>query len=577
MEPYRVPVPKDAPAAARDIWVTPPERTEQLFGISLSEFEDIWNQLLAYRTLHKGDPIDPCTPQWIAGDQESLQMVRQHDTPLKRTKLFGQVGNPISIGFLDYLYALKQKQVLPAKCDIADCPPLLRLHKAYDAFCQSLGVKPANDIIATFYVDGDDCITYHSDDEHTIAPSDAEGLSLITILKTGETARSFDIKLKLMSDKDTSKMSENEKKAHKAALDVMQKNLKPFFSKVVPPWSVITMTVEANNATLHAVLAMIKAVCGSSGSVAWRTVLNRISAADLVKMLVKSDKDESSASQNPFEVAARKARDVAKVRVGIALAGKAGVEVGIRAAEVEVKAVEAAAAANAVLAEITKTAIEAVDRAIAAGTEESGAVTAAAEVEIAKATVTAASARREAVKLCPAARCKAAMLAKAEKLAAAAAELAAAEMELAVALAIVQEFAGRSAPKRSSKRGRGPAAAPPGTELRSTRKRTAADMLEPVLTADPVDVGVVAEQPQPPLDADPVDVGAVAEQLQQALAADPVDEGAVEQALTALGRDDVTEATLIATGARRDLTPSPAPMSPSAAPAPDCIPQSPLH
>ena len=82
---------------------------------------------------------------------------------------------------------------------------------------------------------------------------------------------------------------------------------------------------------------------------------------------------------------------------------------------------------------------------------------------------------------------------------------------------------------------------------------------------------------QPALDADPVDVGAVKEQLQQALDANPVDEGAVEQALTALGRADVTMATLIAAGARRDLTPSPAHMSPSAAPAPDCIPPSPLH
>ena len=559
MEPYRVPVPEDAPAVARDIWVTPPERTEQLFGISLSELKDTWNQLLAYRTLHKGDPIDPCTPQWIAGDQESLQMVRQHDTPLKRTKLFGQVGNPILIGFLDYLYALKQKQVLPAKCDIADCPPLLRLHKAYDALCKSLGVKSANDLIATFYVDGYDCIGSHSDDDTTIAPSDAEGKSLITILKTGETARQFDIVLKAFLDVDTSNMSTADKETSKAALKVMQKKLKPFFSKVVPPWSLIIMTVEANNATLHAVLAMIKAVCGPSGSIVWRTIRTCISAAALVKTLVKSDNDESSASQNPFEVAARKARDVAKVRVGIALASKAGIEVGPRAAEVEVKAVEAAAAANAVLAEITKTARDAVDRAMAAGTEGGGAADAAAKVETAKATVTAASARREAVKLLPATRRKAARLAKSEKLAAAAAELAAAEMELAVALAIVQEFSGRSAPKRSSKRGRGPAAAPPGTERRSTRKRTAADMLEPVLTANPVDVAVVASQPQPALDAD------------------PVDEGAVEQALTALGRADVTEATLIAAGARRDLTPSPAPMCPSAVPAPDAVPPSPPH
>ena len=386
-------------------------------------------------------------------------------------------------------------------------------------------------------------------------------------------------------------------------------------------WSLIIMTVEANNATLHAVLAMIKAVCGPSGSIVWRTIRTCISAAALVKTLVKSDNDESSASQNPFEVAARKARDVAKVRVGIALAGKAGIEVGPRAAEVEVKAVEAAAAANAVLAEITKTARDAVDRAMAAGTEGGGAADAAAKVETAKATVTAASARREAVKLLPATRRKAARLAKSEKLAAAAAELAAAEMELAVALAIVQEFSGRSAPKRgadgqggssskrgrsapkrgadgqggsSNKRGRGAAAAPPGTERRGTRKRTAADVLEQVPTADPadvdvvaaqpqpvfaagpVDVGVVAAQPQQALDADPVDVGAVKEQLQQALAADPVDESAVEQALTALGHADVTMATLIAAGARRDLTPSPAHMSPSAAPRLIASPH-PLH
>ena len=100
--------------------------------------------------------------------------------------------------------------------------------------------------------------------------------------------------------------------------------------------------------------------------------------------------------------------------------------------------------------------------------------------------------------------------------------------------------------------------------------------LEMPLTVALDSVGAVAAQPQPALDADPVDVGAVKEQLQQALAADPVDESAVEQALTALGHADVTMATLIAAGARRDLTPSPAHMSPSAAPRLIASPH-PLH
>ena len=174
---------------------------------------------------------------------------------------------------------------------------------------------------------------------------------------------------------------------------------------------------------------------------------------------MKSDKDESSASQNPFEVAARKARDEAKVRVGIALAGKAGIEVGTRAAEVEAKAVEAA---NATPADITRTAHDAVDRAIAAGTEGGGAAEAAVKVETAVAKVKAASGRREAVKLRPAAQREAtAKLAKAVKLAAAAAELAAVEMELAVAQAIVQEFTRRTA-----------AAEPSSSERRKGRSKT---------------------------------------------------------------------------------------------------------
>ena len=213
--------------------------------------------------------------------------------------------------------------------------------------------------------------------------------------------------------------------------------------------------------TLHCI-RQAKAVCGPSGSIVWRTILTCISAAALVKTLVKSDKDESSASQNPFEVAARKARDEAKVRVGIALAGKAGIEVGTRAAEVEAKAVEAANAANATPAHITRTAHDAVDRAIAAGTEGGGAAEAAVKVETAVAKVKAASGRREAVKLRPAAQREAtAKLAKAVKLAAAAAELAAVEMELAVAQAIVQEFTRRTA-----------AAEPSSSERRKGRSKT---------------------------------------------------------------------------------------------------------
>jgi hypothetical protein len=266
-----------------DIWEIPPDAAASMLGISVSEQQRAWAELDEYPMRRQGDAIMPGEVQWVNGDNEALEYYRQ-GTRLKRNKMWFQADDPLTQGFLVYKYPYHQPLVVPATFDIAKCPQLAPIFMAYNQrICGRLGAKAANHGIATAYVNGADCITPHSDDLSTIAPSDANGCSLISILKTGVNGRLFEI----ATAKDTA----------------------PFFSKVLPPGTLLLMTVEANTRTVHSVPAVSE--CGPSGSIVWRTIVNRLSVGELQRELQVHGPGGKKEGKRPAANAANAAAAVA--------------------------------------------------------------------------------------------------------------------------------------------------------------------------------------------------------------------------------------------------------------------------
>jgi hypothetical protein len=180
--------------------------------------------------------------------------------------------------------------VLPATADVADCPAVRDIWDKYDAWCESMNVPRANHGIVTTYSDGSMNIDYHYDKISTIASD-----SLITIVKTGEVGRPFQIRQRLYAPWASEVPEAQRKKTpmvpmdatKKAAMSAKQKGeykadqqrrsaftkahnaVKPFFDTVVPVGDALIMTPLANLATEHAVSTVEKAA--ESGSIVLRT------------------------------------------------------------------------------------------------------------------------------------------------------------------------------------------------------------------------------------------------------------------------------------------------------------------
>ena len=180
--------------------------------------------------------------------------------------------------------------MLPATADVADCPEVRGIWDKYDAWCDSMNVPRANHGIVTVYSDGSMNIDYHYDKKKTIAED-----SLITIVKTGEVGRPFQIRQRLyapwasevpeaqregtpMATMDATKqaaLSVEQKAKYKAdqqrrsAFTKEHNAVKPFFDMVVPVGDALIMTIPANLATEHAVPTVEEAA--ESGSIVLRT------------------------------------------------------------------------------------------------------------------------------------------------------------------------------------------------------------------------------------------------------------------------------------------------------------------
>ena len=213
-----------------------------------------------YPVRHAGDAIGWATPQWIEGDNAAL---KYRGNTLKRGKMWFQIGEPRDVGFTKYYYTGWQNAVLPATSNVETCPELAPLVAKYNDWCAGGRFAKANHFIATHYSHGEQSIGDHYD-----KPKSIQRGSLITILKTGEHGRPFRL---------------------------TWLNGTPIFEKVLLPGTAVIMTLEANLRTKHGVPAVDEA--GSSGSIVFRTITDRVSWTQLEKNIVAAEKAKIKAHE----------------------------------------------------------------------------------------------------------------------------------------------------------------------------------------------------------------------------------------------------------------------------------------
>jgi len=230
-----------------DIWVVP-DFAQTVLRCDPAALQQ---QLEAnYPVRGKGDAIEWARPQWVEGDNEALHY---RGRELKRGKMWFQLGEPQADGFVKYFYTGWQRAVLPATCDVARATELIPIVNRYNAWSAAAGYSPANHFIVTHYVDGEHNIGMHYD-----KPRSIEAGSLITVVKTGAHGRPFRLE---RGDGEL------------------------LMERVLTPGTAVIMTLEANLASRHGVPAVAEA--GSSGSVVFRTITDRVGWAQLEQELAK--------------------------------------------------------------------------------------------------------------------------------------------------------------------------------------------------------------------------------------------------------------------------------------------------
>ena len=315
LECYRLLLPD---GTRTDWWVVPSEEGERLLDMVADEQSAIWQQLKECPVVERGETIKPGVAQYVRGDHPALRVARSPEAALKRDKMILQEGNPIKVDFTTYDFAYRSLQVIPATADVANCSAALRLANAWNRFMVKIGAKRANHYIFTRYKDGNDSIGHHTDNKSTIAKSDADGFSLIGIIKGGQNARHFEVRQKAesaLTEEELKRMTPDQKKAHKLEINKLQNTLKPFFNRVLEPGSIILTTVEANNASQHGVLPE---ECGESDSFAARTITKKTPAAKLLKELRKpGGAKKSKDDERPLDPAKAAAWDAYQDRLRV--------------------------------------------------------------------------------------------------------------------------------------------------------------------------------------------------------------------------------------------------------------------
>ena len=215
-----------------------------------------------YPAVGRDQDIQPNTVQWVDGGNVALNY---RGSELKRSKMWFQRGDPREVGYTKYYYTGWQKDILPATSDVAACPELAPLADKYDEWAASVGYPSANHYIVTRYEDGSHNIGYHFDKAQSIAPT-----SLITVVKTGECGRRFQLRHRVTPERAPGETNENFKKR----CDRAQAQEKALFDEVLAPGTAVIMTLEANLRTQHGVPEVPES--GPSGSWVARTIFERV-------------------------------------------------------------------------------------------------------------------------------------------------------------------------------------------------------------------------------------------------------------------------------------------------------------
>jgi len=260
-----------------DIWVVPNFAQGELgFDPALVQSKLESN----YSVRGAGDAIQIGQVQWVDGDNDAL---KYRGNELKRGNIWLQTGEPHEKGYLRYSHTGWQWRVLSATACVDACPEVKPVMERYNTWAALIGKSKANHAIVTKYRDESHSIGYHFD-----KPNDIEKGSLITVVKTGECARPFELRMRTkmtLVEKDAFEaMGEKERKAFKKVLNGRQDNEKPFFRKVLEPGTAVIMTLEANLQTQHGV-PKLKTKVGPSGSIVFRTITKRVTMADTLKKL----------------------------------------------------------------------------------------------------------------------------------------------------------------------------------------------------------------------------------------------------------------------------------------------------
>ena len=248
----------------------------QCFGKEPKELQE--GLVQDYPIRKQGDEIVPGVVQWVHGSNDAL---RYRGNELMREKIWLQDGMPDEKGYAYYYYTGVQWEVVPAQTDWAQCPEVASVTNNLKLFNERVGAKPSNQAIITRYKNQDFGIGAHFDKPKSIAPSDKDGTSLITVIKTGDVGRKFNI------------------------YD-LEENL--LWGEVVAPGDAIVMTLEANLKTKHEVPIEKDAAIGDSGSIVFRSISSIVPFAEVMK------KREASRKQK------RKAREEKELRKEAAVA-----------------------------------------------------------------------------------------------------------------------------------------------------------------------------------------------------------------------------------------------------------------
>ena len=207
-----------------------------------------------------GQNVEKHKAQWTMGNHPSLN--GRTNKPMPRNKIFAQKGDPRSIGTRQYQYTGKQNRVDYMTCDVSKIPLLASMIKEYDAALPE-GVPASNHYITTMYSDGTYCIDAHSDKDVTL---DKE--SVITVVKLGPGSRKFIIR----ENTGTTTLG------------------KILFDQVLPPGTIVQMTLKGNAMTTHEVPREPDNT-EMSGSIVFRTSNLLYTPEQVQKRVAQSDKN----------------------------------------------------------------------------------------------------------------------------------------------------------------------------------------------------------------------------------------------------------------------------------------------